>query len=114
MKKMFALILAISMVLSLCSCSGNPDNSSSEEVIVQQVIVDQTGSKEDTTNESSEDTTTSENNSSTQTPDTSSTPTTSNIESPLKKYQNMYVEVDLCDDIFQLIYQAYPIHRAYT
>lgn len=87
------------MVLSLCSCSGNPDNSSSEEVIVQQVVIDQTSSKEDTTVESSQDTTVSDNNSSTQTPNTSST--TSNVESPIKKYQNMYVEVDLCDDIIR-------------
>lgn len=113
MKKIFALILAISMVLSLCSCSGNPDNSSSEEVIIQQVVVDQTGNKDDTTNESSEDTTTSENNSSTQTPDTSSTPTTSNIESPLKKYQNMYVEVDLCDDIIRGYLDATSTRQQY-
>ena len=87
------------MVLSLCSCSGNPDNSSSEEVIVQQVVIDQTSSKEDTTVESIQDSTVSGNNSSTQTPATSST--TSNVESPIKKYQNMYVEVDLCDDIIR-------------
>ena len=102
MKKILAFILAISMVFCLCSCSGNPDNSSSEstDVVVEQVIIDKT---EDTTTESSEDATTSENNSSTEKPDeSSSAPTSSNTPSgPVgaEKYKNQVVEVDLCDDI---------------
>ena len=107
MKKIFTIILSASMVLGLCSCASEPDTSSKDEVIVEEVIVDQTGSQEGNKIESNQDATSSENTSSTQ--NTSSTPTTSNnssgntstIESPIKKYQNMFVEVDLCDDIIR-------------
>ena len=107
MKKIFTIILSASMVLGLCSCASEPDTSSKDEVIVEEVIVDQTGSQEGSKIESNQDATSSENTSSTQ--NTSSTPTTSNnssgntstIESPIKKYQNMFVEVDLCDDIIR-------------
>lgn len=101
MKKLLSIIIALSMMLSFCACTQEPDNSSSDEVEVEieQVIIDQTG---DTTTESSEDTTTSENNSSVDTPITSSSvPTSSSVESPVKKYQNMVVEADLCDDIIR-------------
>ena len=115
MKKIFAIVLATSMVLSLCACSSNTDTSSNnEDVIVEEVIIDQTSSEENTTVESNQDTTASENNSSTQTPNTSSSaPTTSNIESPIKKYQNMYVEVDLCDDIIRGYLDANTTRQQY-
>lgn len=101
MKKILAIILVTSMVLCFCSCTQEPDNSSSDEVEVEveQVIIDQTGNA---TTESSEDTTTSENNSSVDTPNTSSSNSiTPSGDSPIKKYQNMVVEADICDDIIR-------------
>lgn len=101
MKRILALVLAASMVLCLCSCTGDVNDSSSDsvEVEVQQVIVDQT-SGDDTTAKPSDDNNAAEGNSSTQTPNVSGdTSSASSIIPPIQKYQNMYVEVDICDDV---------------
>ena len=109
MKKILSLILATFMVFSLCSCTKDPQNSSSEsvEVEVEQIIVDQTGS---TITESSDETT-SENNSSVDKPieennnDVNNNSSSNNVStnsskfSVIDKYKNLVVEVDLCDDI---------------
>lgn len=103
LKKIISLALACLMLLSICGCKNEPDNSSSEaiEVEYQEIIVDES----DDIITSSENLTSSEQNiSSTDEPANSSTQSTiasDNVNNNTNTYidYDTVVEVDICDDI---------------
>ncbi len=103
MKKVFALVFALAMVLCICGCkNSDTDNLSSDSVEVeyQEIIVDETGSTITQTNDSS---TQSDNNSSVVETPSQSTPS-SNVTSKIPAITidyNTVVEVDICDDIIR-------------
>ena len=103
MKKVFALVVALAMVLCICGCkNSDTDNLSSDSVEVeyQEIIVDETGSTITQTNDSS---TQSDNNSSVVETPSQSTPS-SNVTSKIPAITidyNTVVEVDICDDIIR-------------
>lgn len=102
-KKIISLALACLMLLSICGCKSEPDNSSSEaiEVEYQEIIVDEGG--ETITN--SENLTSSGQNVSsaveTTTSSNVSTVTSDNTSNDTNEYidYDTVVEVDICDDI---------------
>lgn len=100
MKKIFALILVFAMVLCVCGCNEEPDNSSSDvvEVEVEEIIIDETGN-----NMTSSDNTitSSENNPSTQTPTTSNNSSEATSSTATTIDYNTVVEVDICDDVIR-------------
>lgn len=115
MKKIVAFLLVVFMALGICSCSSQPDNSSSEdvEVQIQQIVVDQNGD----VIESSDSTTTQEqDNSSTQVP-TESENIMSNEDSSTDVGNTIdydtVVEVDICDDIVRGYLNADDVFNQY-
>ena len=107
MKKAIALLLAACMLLCVCGCNQQPDNSSSEavEVEYEEIIVDETGSSVDTTSDTqSQPENIVSNNSSTDTPSEqtpSNTSSGSTASSVIKIDYDTVVEVDICDDIIR-------------
>lgn len=106
MKKIFALILSVAMILCICGCNDTDDNTSSEilEVEYEEIVVDESGntvtSSDNTT--ASSDTASGNNSSSNQTSTPSSTPSSStSSESTIKVDYDTIVEVDICDDIIR-------------
>lgn len=95
MKKIFSIVLAFILVLGICGCDTQPDNSSSDVVIIEteEVIVDQNGN----TLTSSQDTVVSSIKSENE-------DITSNVSSTPQKVEidyNTTVEVDICGDIIR-------------
>ena len=107
LKKIIAITLSILMLISICSCKSEPDNSSSDtiEVEFEEIVVDQSGNtiSSSTTTSSEQDIT------STQTPDTSSN---QNINDKYINY-NTVVEVDICDDVVRGYLDAKDAYNQY-
>lgn len=95
MKKILCIVLALILVLGICGCDTQPDNSSSDVVIIEaeEVIVDQNGN----TLTSSQDTVVSS-------VESENEEITSNVSSTPQKVEidyNTTVEVDICGDIIR-------------
>lgn len=96
MKKTLVILTVLCMVLGICGCKSQPDNSSSDLVDVEyeEIIVDEGGN----TITSSEQTTTSSQDSPSN-PTTSSNNNSSTVDNSVKIDYDTIVEVDICDDI---------------
>lgn len=118
MKRVLSLLLAAIMILCICGCKAEPDNSSSEAIDIEyeEIIVDQSGN----TITSSEDTTSSEQNESgTQTPTTSSSDVSSNTNSTVSVDNNKQidyntvVEIDICNDVVRAYLESDDEYNQY-
>lgn len=96
MKKTLVILTVLCMVLGICGCKSQPDNSSSDLVDVEyeEIVVDEGGN----TITSSEQTTTSSQDAPNN-PTTSSNNNSSTVDNSVKIDYDTIVEVDICDDI---------------
>ncbi|MBR5473599.1 MAG: tyrosine-protein phosphatase [Clostridia bacterium] len=96
MKKTLAILTVLCLVLGICGCKSQPDNSSSDVVDVEyeEIIVDEGGN----TITSSDQTTTSSQDAQSN-PTTSSNNNSSTVDNSVKIDYDTIVEVDICDDI---------------
>ena len=108
MKRTLAFILAVTMVLLLCSCQNeNNSSSNSDDIIVEEIIIDQTGN----TIVSSEESTASQEDTGSQI--VSSTNNTSS-ETKVEIDYNTVVEVDICNEIVRAYLDAKTPLAQYT
>lgn len=107
MKKIFALILALVMVLGICGCGGDTEDVESQEIVYEQIYLDENGnpissipsattSSEDQSADKTDDDTTSSNDSS------SNTDGGKNINIDY----DTVVEVDICNDVIRAYLEA--------
>ncbi len=96
MKKTLVILTVLCMVLGICGCKSQPDNSSSDLVDVEyeEIIVDEGGN----TITSSEQTTTSSQDAPSN-PTVSSNNNSTTVDNSVKIDYDTIVEVDICDDI---------------
>lgn len=100
MKKTFAAIIAVAMLLTVCGCNENT-NTSSDIVIYEEVVVEDNTT--DITSSSNDTTSTKDDLNSSAPSDNTSTP--SEKEHVVIDY-NTVVEVDICDDIIRAYLNA--------
>ncbi|MBR6502056.1 MAG: tyrosine-protein phosphatase [Clostridia bacterium] len=101
MKKILSATLALSMLLSLCGCSGDTNSTTSDqEVIYEEIRVEDENSSSSSTNSvvSSEETNSNEQSS---VVDTSSETKPTVTEEKIVIDYNKTVEIDICDDVIR-------------